>query len=77
MTDDSFEIEELGTERYRSLEQAQKAALTHVAELVASLVRQSIEDGSFVVVEGVVRLAQRCEDERMADQRWTNGQDVV
>lgn len=77
MTNDSFEIEELGSDRYRSLEDAQRAALPHLAELVASIVRQWIEEGRFVVVGGVVRLAQRRESEEMADRGFTNGENDV
>lgn len=47
------------------------------AELPASIVRQGIEDGRFVVVDGVVRVAPRCESERMADRGCTNGENDV
>jgi len=77
MTDDSFEIEELGGDRYPSLEEAHTAALPHLAELLASIVRQGIENGTLLVVNGMVRLAERCESEGIADQSWTNGEDVV
>jgi|GEM_PF-3403634 len=77
MTSDSFEIEELGTDRYRSLEDAQRAALPHLAELVASIVRQGIDEGSLVVVNGVVRLARRCESQGLADRGFTNGENDV
>ena len=77
MTNDSFEIEELGSDRYRSLEDAQSAALPHLAGLVASIVRQGIEEGSFVVVGGVVRLTPRCESEQIADRGFTNAENMV
>ena len=73
----TLEIEESGTEQYPSLKDAQRAALPHLAELVASIVRQWIEEGRFVVVGGVVRLAQRCESEEMADRGFTNGENDV
>lgn len=77
MTNDPFEIEELGTDRYRSLEEAQRAALPHLAELVACMVRQGIEEGRFVVVDGVVRLGHVCESEELGDGGFTNGENDV
>ena len=77
MTNDSFEIEELGTNRYSSLEDAQRAALPHLTELLACIVRQGIEEGGFVVVGGVVKLAPRCESERLPDRGCTNGKNDV
>jgi len=74
---DHFEIDELGTEGYCSLEDAQRAALPHLAELLASMVRQGIEEGRFVVVDGVVRLAQRCESQGLAERGFTNGENDV
>ena len=77
MTNDSFQIEELGTNRYSSLEDAQGVALPHLAGLVASMLRQGIEDGSFVVVDGVVRLGHVCKSEELANRGFTNGENVV
>jgi len=77
MTNDPFEIEEQGSDRYCSLEDAQRAALPHLAELVASIVRQGIEDGRFVVVGGVVRLVQRSQSQRLAKRGFTNGENDV
>jgi len=77
MSDSGFEIQEFGTERYPSLDDAQQAALPHLAELLACMVRQGIEGGRFVVVDGVVRLAQRCESQGLADRGFTNGENVV
>ena len=77
MPNDSFEIEESGCDRYPLLEDAQTAALPHVAELLASIVRQGIEEGRFVVVNGMVRLACRCESEGIAAEGCTNGKNVV
>ena len=77
MTNDNFEIEELGMNRYSSLEDAQRAALPHLAELLACMVRQGIEEGRFVVVDGVVRLAQRCKSEEIPDGGFTNGANSV
>jgi len=77
MTNDLFEIEELGSDRYCSLEDAQRAALPHLAELLACMVRQGIEEGSLVVVDGVVRLARRGESEELPDRGFTNGENVV
>jgi len=77
MTNDSFEIEELGTHRYSSLEDAQRAALPRLAELLACMVRQGIREGGFVVVNGVVRLAQRRECHGLADRGFTNGENDV
>jgi len=77
MTNDPFEIEELGSDRYCSLEDAQRAALPHLAELVASIVREGIEEGRFVVADGVVRLAKRCGSEGLAKRRLTSGENVV
>lgn len=72
-----LEIEEIGGDKYRSLEEPQTAALPHLAALVASIVRQGIEDGSFVVVDGVARLAQPYEPRALANQRFTNGKKGV
>ena len=72
-----LETEEIGGDKYPSLEGAQRAALPDPADLLASLLRQSIEDGTFVVVNGVVRLAQRCESERLVHEGFTNGENVV
>jgi len=77
MTNDSFEIEEVGTDRYRSLEDAQRAALPLLAKLAASIVRHGIEEGSFVVVDGVVRLGHVCKSEELADRGFTNGENDV
>jgi len=77
MTNDSFQIEELGMNRYSSLQDAQRAALPHLAELLACMVRQGIEEGRFVVVDGVVRLTQTCESQGMANQGFTNGENDV
>jgi len=77
MTNDSFEIEEVGTNRYCSLEEAQRAALPHVAELLACLVRQGIKEGSFVVVDGAVRLGDVCKSQGLAERGFTNGENVV
>ena len=77
MTSDSFEIEELGTDRYCSVEDAQRAALPHLAELLALIVRQGIEKGSFVVVDGVVEPVHRCDSEAIADGGFTNGANSV
>jgi len=77
MTDHGFEIEELGTGRNPSLEDAQRAALPHLAELVASMIRQGIEEGRFVMVNGVVRLGNGCECQGLADRALTNGENVV
>ena len=74
MTNDSFEIEELGSDRYRSLEDAQTAALPRLADLVASIVREGIEEGRFVVVDGVVRFGHVCESEELGDGGFTNGE---
>jgi len=74
MTDYALQIDELGTERYCSLEDAQRAALPHLAELVASMVRQGIEEGRFVVVDGMVRLGHVCESEELGDGGFTNGE---
>lgn len=67
MPDSGFEIQEFGTERYSSLEDAQRAALPHLAELLACIVRQGISKGRFVVVDGVVRLGHVCKSEELAD----------
>ena len=77
MPESGFEIQESGTERYSSLEDAQRAALPHVADLLACIVRQGIEEGSLVVVNGVVRLARRCESEEVGDGGFTNGENDV
>jgi len=77
MTNDSFQIEELGMNRYSSLEDAQRAALPHLAGLLASAVRRGIEQGRFIVVDGVVGLAQKCESEGLAQRGFTNGENVV
>lgn len=77
MVTERFEIEKLSGHRYPSLEEAQRAAQPHLADLLASIVRQGIEDGRFVVVDGVVRVAQRCEPERLANRGCTNGENDV
>jgi len=77
MSDSGFEIQEFGTERYPSLEDAQQAGLPHLAELLACMVRQGIEEGRFVVVDGVVRRAQRCESEEVGDGGFTNDENDV
>jgi len=73
MRNGAFEIEEVGSDRYCSLEEAQRAALPHLAELVASIVHQGIEERHFVVVDGVVSLADRPEAEGLAERGFTNG----
>lgn len=77
MSDSGFEIQEFGTERYPSLEDAQRAALPHLAQLLASIVRRGIEDGRFVVVEGIVRDTQKRESQEMSDRGFTNGENRV
>lgn len=77
MTSDSFEIEELGTDRYCSVEDAQRAALPHLAGLLACMVRQGIEEGRLVIVDKVVRLSQRRECHGLADGGFTNGKKGV
>ena len=77
MPESGFEIQESGTERYSSLEDAQRAALPHVADLLACIVRQGIEDRRFVVVDGVVRFAQGCESEELGDGGFTNDENDV
>jgi len=77
MSDSGFEIQEFGTERYPSLEDAQQAGLPHLAELLACIVRQGIEKGSFVVVNGVVEPVHRCDSEATADGGFTNDKNVV
>ena len=77
MTNDPFQIEELATDRYHSLEDAQGAALPHLAELLACMVRQGIEQGRFVVVDGVVRLVQRSQSQGLAKRDFTNGENHV
>jgi hypothetical protein len=75
--DSGFEIQEFGTERYSSLEDAQRAALPHLAELLAYIVRQGIEKGRFVVVNGVVEPVYRWDSEETADGGFTNDKNVV
>ena len=77
MASDSFHIEELGTDRNPSLEDAQRAALPRLAELLAFIVRQGIEEGSLVVVNGMVRLGHVCESEELADGAFTNSENDV
>ena len=77
MTNDTFEIEEVGTDRYCSLEEAQRAALPPLAEILACMVRQGIEEGRFVLLDGVVRLAQRCKSEEIPDRGFANGKKGV
>lgn len=77
MSHSGFEIQEFGTERYPSLEDAQQAGLPHLAELLACIVRQGIKEGSLVVVNGVVGHAERCESLGTPDRGFTNGENVV
>lgn len=77
MRTERFDIEEISGDRYASLEAVQQAALGHLADLVASIVRQGIEDGSFVVVDGVVRPSHRCESKQLGNRGFTNGKKGV
>lgn len=77
MRNDPFEIEEFGTDGLCSLEDAQRAALPHLAELLACVVRQGIEEGNFLVLNGVVEPVHRCDSEVAADGGFTNGENVV
>lgn len=77
MSNSGFEIQEFGTERYPSLDDAQQAGLPHLAELLACIVHQGIEKGSFVIVDGVVRHAERCESLGTPDRGFTSGENVV
>jgi len=77
MVTERFEMEELSGDRYPSLEEGQRAALPHLAELLASILRQGIEDGRFVVVDGVVMLAPKCESGGTATRGCTNAENDV
>lgn len=51
------DLEIRGTNRYDSLDAAQRASIQAIAARVAHSVRAGIQNGSFAVIDGVVRLA--------------------
>lgn len=51
----SIEIEEVGGEYSSSLEDAQEAGLRPLADLLAAMIRSGLDNGRYIVEDGVVR----------------------
>jgi len=69
---EGLRTEELGTNRYPSLEAAQDAALPLLAELLASVIRSGLDSGRYIVENGVVKLSEEevvCERLSAASRR--------
>ena len=49
-----YHLDEETTNRYPSLEEAQRASLQKVASAIAQAVREGLKSGRFIVVDGVV-----------------------
>ena len=56
MLDDGFEIEEFGTEEYPSLTDAQDAGLGPLADLLVAVIRSGLDNGDYIVQDGLVRV---------------------
>lgn len=59
-----FEIQEFGTERYTSVEDAQEAALGPLAHSLAEMIRSRLDNGTLIVEDGQVKL------QREVDHEW-------
>lgn len=58
MRHNGFEIEEIETEKYPSLEEAQEAALPDLSNALAQMVRLGLDNGRYVVDNGLVRMTE-------------------
>ena len=56
--DNGFEIEEIGTDKYPSLEAAQEAALPVLADALTGIIRSGLDNGPYIVENGVIRLRE-------------------
>jgi hypothetical protein len=54
--DDSFEIEESGSDTYSSREATQQAALPALTELLVPMIRSGLDSGRYIIENGVVRI---------------------
>jgi len=54
----TFAIEEVGTDTYPSPEAANRAAIPEIAQTIVHIIRAGLESGRFVVIDGVVKLAE-------------------
>jgi hypothetical protein len=52
------DIEEQSTDRFRSLEAAQRAGVEAIASALASAVRASLKNGRYIIDDGVVRVVE-------------------
>ena len=60
---DGFVIEEIGTAGYSSLEDAQEAASSALAEVLAQAIRSGLDNGRYVTENGFVRIVEEARDE--------------
>lgn len=63
MLDKAFEIEEIGTERYGSLEDARQAALGPLAQALVDIIRSGLDNGDYIVQDGLVKLREEADHE--------------
>lgn len=63
-----YEIEELGTEEYpfpegsfRTLEDSQDAALEPLAEILVTMIRSGLDNGDYIVQDGLVEVRKEVE----------------
>lgn len=63
MPDSEFEIQELGTERYSLPEDAQDAALRPLAEILADIIRSGLDNGRYIVEDGLVKVREEVDHE--------------
>lgn len=63
LPDSRLEIEEWGTKRYPSLEDAQEGALRPLAEALAAIIRSGLDNGRYIVQDGLVRVQKEADDE--------------
>lgn len=63
MPDTGFEIQEFGTERYSSLEDAQDAALRPLAQVLADMIRSGLDNGHYIVQDGLVKFREEMDCE--------------
>jgi hypothetical protein len=62
--DNSFEIEECGSDTYFSREATQQAALPALTELLAPIIRSGLDSGRYMIENGVVRINREPNGER-------------
>jgi len=63
MLDKGFEIEEIGTELYGSLEDARQAALGPLAQALVDIIHSGLDNGDYIVQDGLVKVREEADHE--------------